>query len=98
MSSKLRADSEIDQVAKLYLKKDKFKASAFMPIEKTANVFYQKLAIIDYVHDIFIIKNGNRAPKNNDADFQTLKKMTIDKIKTIKKRDLEKILMEYDYI
>ena len=98
LSSKLRADSEIDQVAKQYLKKDKFKASVFMPIEKTANVFNQKLAIIDYVHDIFIIKNGNRAPKDNDADFQTLKKMTIDKIKTIKKRDLEKILMEYDYI
>ena len=98
LSSKLRADSEIDQVAKLYLKKDKFKASVIMPIEKTANVFNQKLAIIDYVHDIFIIKNGNRAPKDNDADFQTLKKMTIDKIKTIKKRDLEKILMEYDYI
>ena len=53
----------------------------------------------EYLHttvfnDEFATKYG-RAPKNNDADFQTLKSMTLEKIKTIGKKELYKLLQKY---
>ena len=54
----------------------------------------QKKAIIRSQLDEFATKYG-RAPKNNDADFQTLKSMTLEKIKTIGKKELYKLLQKY---
>ena len=61
---------------------------------KTTGIYLTKQEVAPLIKS----KWGQDAPKNNDADFQTLKSMTIDKIKTIKKRDLEKILVKYHYI
>ena len=54
----------------------------------------QKKAIIRSQLDEFATKYG-RAPKDNDADFQTLKSMTLEKIKTIGKKELYKLLQKY---
>ena len=54
----------------------------------------QQKAIIRSQLDEFATKYG-RAPKDNDADFQTLKSMTLEKIKTIGKKELYKLLQKY---
>jgi hypothetical protein len=54
----------------------------------------QKKAIIRSQLDEFATKYG-RAPKDNDADFQTLKSMTLEKIKTIGKKELHTLYNKY---
>ena len=53
-----------------------------------------KKAIIRSQLDEFTTKYG-RAPKDNDADFQTLKGMTLEKIKTIGKKELHTLYNKY---
>lgn len=83
LGKKLDNDSEVMEYTKQYLHLTAFK---FIPFTVKA----QKKAIISSQLDEFAEKYG-RAPINNDADFQTLKSMTLEKIKTIDKQELYKL-------
>ena len=83
LGKKLDNDSEVMEYTKQYLHLTAFH---FVPFTVKA----QKKAIISSQLDEFAKKYG-RAPINNDADFQTLKSMTLEKIKTIDKQELYKL-------
>ncbi len=92
LSDKLNKDSEIKQTAKKYLRSfridfpgDDHWVGCVMLVEvsdQTESIFY-------FVRDEFTKKYG-RAPKSNDADFQTLKRMAIEKIKTLTQEEYKK--------
>ena len=87
MGKKLSEDAEVMEYTQQYLHATVFN---FKPYTKKS----QKKAIISSQLDEFATKYG-RAPKDNDADFQTLKSMTIEKIKTIEKKELYKLFLKY---
>ena len=75
LGKKLSEDAEVMEYTNEYLHTTVFNLK---PYTKKS----QKKAIIRSQLDEFATKYG-RAPKDNDADFQTLKSMTLEKIKTI---------------
>jgi hypothetical protein len=87
LGKKLSEDAEVMEYTNEYLHTTVFN---LIPYAKKS----QKKAIISSQLDEFATKYG-RAPKNNDADFQTLKSMTLEKIKTIGKKELYKLLQKY---
>ena len=87
LGKKLSEDAEVMEYTNEYLHTTVFNLK---PYAKKS----QKKAIISSQLDEFATKYG-RAPKNNDADFQTLKSMTLEKIKTIGKKELYKLLQKY---
>ncbi|MBQ5495002.1 MAG: hypothetical protein IIT76_07340 [Prevotella sp.] len=87
LGKKLSEDAEVMEYTNEYLHTTVFN---LIPYTKKS----QKKAIIRSQLDEFATKYG-RAPKNNDADFQTLKSMTLEKIKTIGKKELYKLLQKY---
>ena len=87
LGKKLSEDAEVMEYTNEYLHTTVFN---LIPYTKKS----QKKAIIRFQLDEFATKYG-RAPKNNDADFQTLKSMTLEKIKTIGKKELYKLLQKY---
>ncbi len=87
LGKKLSEDAEVMEYTQQYLHATVFN---FKPYTKKS----QKKAIISSQLDEFATKYG-RAPKDNDADFQTLKSMTIEKIKTIEKKELYKLFLKY---
>ena len=87
LGKKLSEDAEVMEYTKEYLHVVVFNLIPY-PVKS------QKKAIIRSQLDEFATKYG-RAPKDNDADFQTLKSMTLEKIKTIGKKELHKLLQKY---
>ena len=87
LGKKLSEDAEVMEYTNEYLHTTVFNLK---PYTKKS----QKKAIIRSQLDEFATKYG-RAPKDNDADFQTLKSMTLEKIKTIGKKELYKLLQKY---
>ena len=87
LGKKLSEDAEVMEYTNEYLHTTVFN---LIPYTKKS----QKKAIIRFQLDEFATKYG-RAPKDNDADFQTLKSMTLEKIKTIGKKELYKLLQKY---
>ena len=87
LGKKLSEDAEVMEYTNEYLHTTVFN---LIPYTKKS----QKKAIIRSQLDEFATKYG-RAPKDNDADFQTLKSMTLEKIKTIGKKELYKLLQKY---
>ena len=87
LGKKLSEDAEVMEYTNEYLHVAVFNLIPY-PVKS------QKKAIIRSQFDEFATKYG-RAPKNNDADFQTLKNMTLEKIKTIGKKELYKLLQKY---
>ena len=87
LGKKLSEDAEVMEYTKEYLHVVVFNLIPY-PVKS------QKKAIIRSQLDEFATKYG-RAPKDNDADFQTLKSMTLEKIKTIGKKELYKLLQKY---
>ena len=87
LGKKLSEDAEVMEYTKEYLHVVLFNLIPY-PVKS------QKKAIIRSQLDEFATKYG-RAPKDNDADFQTLKSMTLEKIKTIGKKELYKLLQKY---
>ena len=87
LGKKLSEDAEVMEYTNEYLHTTVFN---LIPYTKKS----QKKAIIRSQLDEFATKYG-RAPKDNDADFQTLKSMTLEKIKTIEKKELHKLLQKY---
>ena len=87
LGKKLSEDAEVMEYTNEYLHVAVFNLIPY-PVKS------QKKAIIRSQLDEFATKYG-RAPKNNDADFQTLKSMTLEKIKTIGKKELYKLLQKY---
>ena len=87
LGKKLSEDAEVMEYTNEYLHVVVFNLIPY-PVKS------QKKAIIRSQLDEFATKYG-RAPKNNDADFQTLKSMTLEKIKTIGKKELYKLLQKY---
>ena len=87
LGKKLSEDAEVMEYTNEYLHTTVFNLK---PYTKKS----QKKAIIRFQLDEFATKYG-RAPKDNDADFQTLKSMTLEKIKTIGKKELYKLLQKY---
>ena len=87
LGKKLSEDAEVMEYTNEYLHTTVFN---LMPYTKKS----QKKAIIRSQLDEFATKYG-RAPKDNDADFQTLKSMTLEKIKTIGKKELHTLLQKY---
>ena len=87
LGKKLSEDAEVMEYTNEYLHTTVFNLK---PYTKKS----QKKAIISSQLDEFATKYG-RAPKDNDADFQTLKSMTLEKIKTIGKKELYKLLQKY---
>ena len=87
LGKKLSEDAEVMEYTNEYLHTTVFNLK---PYTKKS----QKKAIISSQLDEFATKYG-RAPKDNDADFQTLKSMTLEKIKTIEKKELHKLLQKY---
>ena len=90
---KLNKDSQIKQSAKQYLRSFKIEfpddgkwAGCVMLVELSD----QTKAIFNNVRDEFTKKYG-RAPKSNDADFQTMKRMAIEKMKTFTKEEYMRI-------
>ena len=55
---------------------------------------FQREVIIRFLLDEFTEKNGCY-PKNNDADYETLKRMTLDKINNIERKELSKMFKQY---
>ena len=87
LGKKLSEDAEVMEYTKEYLHVVLFNLIPY-PVKS------QKKAIIRSQLDEFATKYG-RAPKDNDADFQTLKSMTLEKIKTIGKKELHTLLQKY---
>ena len=87
LGKKLSEDAEVMEYTNEYLHTTVFN---LIPYTKKS----QQKAIIRSQLDEFATKYG-RAPKDNDADFQTLKSMTLEKIKTIGKKELYKLLQKY---
>ena len=87
LGKKLSEDAEVMEYTNEYLHTTVFNIK---PYTKKS----QQKAIIRSQLDEFATKYG-LAPKNNDADFQTLKSMTLEKIKTIGKKELYKLLQKY---
>lgn len=87
LGKKLSEDAEVMEYTNEYLHTTLFNLIPY-PVKS------QKKAIIRSQLDEFATKYG-RAPKDNDADFQTLKSMTLEKIKTIGKKELYKLLQKY---
>ena len=87
LGKKLSEDAEVMEYTNEYLHVVVFNLIPY-PVKS------QKKAIIRSQLDEFTTKYG-RAPKDNDADFQTLKSMTLEKIKTIGKKELYKLLQKY---
>ena len=87
LGKKLSEDAEVMEYTNEYLHTTVFNIK---PYTKKS----QQKAIIRSQLDEFATKYG-RAPKDNDADFQTLKSMTLEKIKTIGKKELYKLLQKY---
>ncbi len=87
LGKKLSEDAEVMEYTNEYLHVAVFNLIPY-PVKS------QKKAIIRSQLDEFATKYG-RAPKDNDADFQTLKSMTLEKIKTIGKKELYKLLQKY---
>ena len=87
LGKKLSEDAEVMEYTKEYLHVVLFNLIPY-PVKS------QKKAIIRSQLDEFATKYG-RAPKDNDADFQTLKSMTLEKIKTIGKKELHTLYNKY---
>ena len=87
LGKKLSEDAEVMEYTNEYLHTTVFNLK---PYTKKS----QKKAIIRSQLDEFATKYG-RAPKDNDADFQTLKSMTLEKIKTIGKKELHTLYNKY---
>ena len=87
LGKKLSEDAEVMEYTKEYLHVVVFNLIPY-PVKS------QKKAIIRSQLDEFATKYG-RAPKDNDADFLTLKSMTLEKITTIGKKELYKLLQKY---
>ena len=87
LGKKLSEDAEVMEYTNEYLHTTVFNLK---PYTKKS----QKKAIIRSQLDEFATKYG-RAPKDNDADFQTLKSMTLEKIKTIGKKELYTLSNKY---
>lgn len=87
LGKKLSEDAEVMEYTKEYLHVVLFNLIPY-PVKS------QKKAIIRSQLDEFTTKYG-RAPKDNDADFQTLKSMTLEKIKTIGKKELHTLYNKY---
>ena len=87
LGKKLSEDAEVMEYTKEYLHVVFFNLTPY-PVKS------QKKAIIRSQLDEFATKYG-RAPKDNDADFQTLKSMTLEKIKTIGKKELHTLYNKY---
>ena len=88
LSNKLTCDSEIVQYAKQYLSQIAYSAGT---IKYRIQNVDQILAIINEQFDEFAKMYG-RAPIYNDTDFQTLKSMTVERIKTIQKQEIIDLL------
>lgn len=88
LSNKLTCDPEIIQNAKQYLSQIAYSAGT---IKYRIQTVGQIPAIINEQLDEFAKMDG-RAPINNDTDFQTLKSMTIERIKTIQKQEIIDLL------
>lgn len=93
LNDKLNKDSQIKQSAKQYLRSFKIEfpddgkwSGCVMLVE----VSDQTEAIFNHVRDEFT-KKYSRAPKSNDADFQTMKRMAMDKMKTFTKEEYMRI-------
>lgn len=93
LNDKLNKDSQIKQSAKQYLRSFRIEfpddgkwAGCVMLVE----VSDQTEAIFKHVRDEFT-KKYSRAPKSNDADFQTMKRMAMDKMKTFTKEEYMRI-------
>ena len=87
LGKKLSEDAEVMEYTNEYLHVVVFNLIPY-PVKS------QKKAIIRSQLDEFTTKYG-RAPKDNDADFQTLKGMTLEKIKTIGKKELHTLYNKY---
>ena len=87
LGKKLSEDAEVMEYTNEYLHTTVFNIKPYTKKN-------QQKAIIRSQLDEFATKYG-RAPKDNDADFQTLKSMTLEKIKTIGKKELYKLLQKY---
>ena len=87
LGKKLSEDAEVMEYTNEYLHVVVFNLIPY-PVKS------QKKAIIRSQLDEFATKYG-RAPKDNDADFQTLKSMTLEKIKTIGKKELYTLRNKY---
>ena len=87
LGKKLSEDAEVMEYTNEYLHVVVFNLIPY-PVKS------QKKAIIRSRLDEFATKYG-RAPKDNDADFQTLKSMTLEKIKTIGKKELHTLYNKY---
>ena len=87
LGKKLSEDAEVMEYTNEYLHVVVFNLIPY-PVKS------QKKAIIRSQLDEFTTKYG-RAPKDNDADFQTLKSMTLEKIKTIGKKELHTLYNKY---
>ena len=93
LNDKLNKDSQIKQSAKQYLRSFKIEfpddgkwSGCVMLVE----ISDQTEAIFKNVRDEFT-KKYSRAPKSNDADFQTMKRMAIEKMKTFTKEEYMRI-------
>ena len=92
--TKLNNDSEIAQCAKQYFTPVVVKLAKGTMISQPA---YQKKAIINILLDKFT-KSFGRAPQNNDADFQSLKSMAMETIKTISQEEVKKIISQNPFL
>jgi hypothetical protein len=93
LNDKLNKDSQIKQSAKQYLRSFRIEfpddgkwAGCVMLVE----VSDQTEAIFKHVRDEFT-KKYSRAPKSNDADFQTMKRLAIEKMKTFTQEEYMRI-------
>ena len=88
LSNKLTCDPEIVQYAKQYLSQIAYSAGT---IKYRIQIVGQIPAIInEQLNEL--AKMYGRAPINNDTDFQTLKSMTVERIKTIQKQEIIDLL------
>ena len=84
LNNKLNKDPEINECAYEYLPNIYFEEGVRKYQIKEEG---QKIIIIDEQMNKFMKKYG-RAPINNNADYQTLKKMIMERIKTVESQEL----------
>ena len=92
LSDKLNKDPEIDQLANQYLKPFRVEPYGKLGPKITYNINGQKKALFIYAKNLYTVTNDGYAPKNNDADFQKLKEMSVKKIKTLTQKEVRMIL------